>query len=69
MSWMRNSRGHSNGTAKLTEQQAQLILDAPTLEEARQMCIDAGVSKTVADKIRNKKSWAHLRRSVPLELQ
>lgn len=66
MGWA-NSRGQKSGTQKLTEERAQAILDAPTLDDAKRLCEEYGVSTSNARCIRSKRSWAHLKRTRPIE--
>jgi len=60
--------GKSNDrSAILTQDQAQQILDSPTVSDAKKLAVEFGVSEATGYHIWKRKSWRHLKRTVTSE--
>ena len=66
---MPKTSGEHAPNAKLTEAQAQAILDAQELEPAKVVGERYGVPAGYVREIWNRKRWKHLKRSRPLPSQ
>ncbi len=50
-------------SAKLTEQQAQQIVDAATVDDAKQLAVSFGITAQSGTLIWKRKTWRHLKRT------
>lgn len=62
-----NGPGSACRTSKLTEEQAQAILDAQNDGAANELARKFGVTSTTAMAIRRRKTWHHLKRNSTIE--
>jgi hypothetical protein len=61
-------RGSQSSSAKLTESQAQQIIDADSSVTDIELAERFGVSTTTVNNIRHRRTWNHLRRTKPVEV-